>query len=90
MPKRNERERRCCENRRYGHDRRALIERRQDYRTPGQIHKPFLFWIRSLTHPRLGVDRRKGRDRRMIFNDRRQVASSILSSEEIAALLGDN
>ncbi len=82
--------RRNREDRRQGRDRRRHSERRQDHRlASGGRRLPLFCRLRSLTRPRLGVDRRKGGDRRQAPVDRRRQPSSILSPEEIAALLED-
>nr|WP_321466340.1 hypothetical protein [uncultured Desulfobulbus sp.] len=74
--------RRTCE-------RRCGQERRRDNRlSPARQAKTLKEWFRSVTHLRLGVDRRKNRERRLPY-DRRQAnqASSLLSPEELADLL---
>jgi hypothetical protein len=69
-------------------DRRSSHERRFDYREANPPAKRSIkSWVRSLSNARLGVDRRKGTDRR-IHEDRRSMElQSILTPEELAALL---
>lgn len=84
----NEIERRKpARERRESSDRRFKDERRFDFR---EIHPPacrsVTAWMRSLINARLGVDRRKGDERRIV--DRRSAAlRSLLTPEEIADLL---
>lgn len=83
-------ERRIASNRRRNDDRRSQDERRFDSRTePVQLRKAIKIWFRSLTHSRLGVDRRKRRDRRHNQGDRReqQRLGVTLTREELADLL---
>jgi len=70
-------------------DRRASSERRFDYRGASLLPKRSLkSWLRSISKARLGVDRRKGLERR--YDERRsQQLRSLLTPEEIAALLQD-
>lgn len=69
-------------------DRRQGGERRQDVRlTSGRRFPRFTCWIRSLLHPRLGVDRRKNVDRRQNEDRRRQQPSALLTPEELSDLL---
>ena len=83
-------ERRVSRNdRRASNERRSGTERRRDNRlSPAQQHKSLKEWFRAVTHLRLGVDRRKNRDRRR-FSDRRQPhhTDSLLTPEELADLL---
>ena len=76
-------------DRRAKSERRCGAERRHDNRlSPGRQAKTLKEWFRSVTHLRLGVDRRKNRERRSSY-DRRQPfhSSSLLSPEELADLL---
>ncbi len=67
-------------------DRRKHTERRQDPREKQPIRRSFYAWIRSLIRTRLGVDRRKNRDRRMM--ERRDLnPRSVLTQEELDHLL---
>jgi len=69
-------------------ERRSYLERRYDRRGGGQKHRRSLLgWLRSLAKIRLGVDRRKNVDRRAVAKDRRLPPSSLLTKEELAALL---
>ena len=69
-------------------DRRSQDERRLDNRvTSVQLRKTLKTWLRSLTHLRLGVDRRKKNDQRKDSDRRNQRLGSILTRGEIAALL---
>jgi len=73
--------------RRENTERRFDEERRFDFReaTP-PVRRSVKAWMRSLTNARLGVDRRKGIERRII--DRRsEELRSLLTPEEIADLL---
>ena len=81
-------ERRMSSNRRKTEDRRSQDERRFDSRVATVIlRKTIKIWFRSLTHLRLGVDRRKKNDRRKYQDRRNQQRGSILTREEIADLL---
>jgi hypothetical protein len=78
-------------DRRNDNYRRSLQERRADKRTPSGSRQRLSLknWFRALIHPRLGVDRRKGADQR-INNDRRgKNPATLLTQEELTALLGD-
>ena len=68
-------------------ERRAANERRFDYRDAEQPpRRSIKSWVRALSNARLGVDRRKGSERRL--QDRRSLElRSLLSSEEIEAFL---
>ena len=69
-------------------NRRSSQERREDRRTAlAGGKRSFKNWLRSMTRPRLGVDRRKGFDRRRIKDRRRQDLANVLTAEEIALLL---
>lgn len=81
-------ERRIVFSRRNYENRRSQDERRFDSRVVSvQLRKTIKTWLRSLTHLRLGVDRRKKNDRRLDRNRRNQRLGSILTREEIVALL---
>ncbi len=76
-------------DRRSMRDRRCGRERRSDNRlSPVKHTKTLKEWFRSVTHLRLGVDRRKKSERRRPY-DRRQVEvpSCLLTPEELADLL---
>ena len=76
------------ENRRDFSNRRLSRERRFDYREAKPSAKRSLkAWIRSLANARLGVDRRKREERRRYDDRRTQQLRSILTPEELAALL---
>ncbi len=68
-------------------ERRFAVERRFDFREADPpARRSIKAWMRSLTHARLGVDRRKGIERRIV--DRRSEAlRSLLTPGEIADLL---
>ncbi len=69
-------------------DRRTNKERRVDRRTASGKHSRGLFeWLRSLAKVRLGVDRRKNLDQRVIANRRKFTPRSLLTREELADLL---
>ena len=69
-------------------DRRTNQERRCDRRTAAEKHSRGLYgWLRSLAKVRLGVDRRKYFDQRIIANRRMFTPRSILTKEELADLL---
>jgi hypothetical protein len=81
-------ERRIVFSRRKVEDRRSRDERRFDSRVASvQLRKTIKTWLRSLTHLRLGVDRRKKNDRRNYYDRRNQRLGSILTREEIVDLL---
>lgn len=81
-------ERRMPNSDRRNTERRSYLERRYDGRGGGQRHRRSLLgWLRSLAKIRLGVDRRKNVNRRADVNDRRLPPSSLLTKEELAALL---
>jgi len=82
--------RRRGKERRLHSDRRSAEERRFDYRqAQSPPSRSIKARIRSLIHARLGVDRRKKETRR-IFEDRRsQRLRSLLTPEELSALLQD-
>ena len=69
-------------------DRRLSHERRFDYREANPpARRSIKSWMRSLSNARLGVDRRKGAERRMHDDRRSQELRSLLTPEELAALL---
>lgn len=75
---------------RRGVDRRLWQERRVDRRnlTKRKCRLSLKNWIRFLTKPRLGVDRRKADQR--VFEERRGTNPvSLLTKEELSALLED-
>ena len=80
--------RKSVSSRRKREDRRSEEERRFDSRVAAvALRKAIKSWFRSLTRSRLGVDRRKKRDRRKIADRRQQLLRSVLTPEEIADLL---
>ncbi|MFT5701811.1 MAG: hypothetical protein ACI8ZB_004712 [Desulforhopalus sp.] len=72
--------------RRQSCDRRGFGERRQDTRMPYSTKRSLGAWIRSLKGGRLGVDRRKGVERR-IMERRCSRIVSLVTQEELEALL---
>lgn len=82
------------ERRKSGSERRGISgrrfaeERRFDYR---EVEPPprrsIKSWMRSLSNARLGVDRRKSGNRRLWDDRRSPQLSSLLTPEELAALL---
>jgi len=71
-------------------ERRASHERRSDYRdTEPPPRRSIKSWMRALSNARLGVDRRRGQERRTLEKRRSQGLRSILTPEELAALLQD-
>jgi hypothetical protein len=68
-------------------ERRFDAERRFDFREADPpVRRSVKAWMRTLTNARLGVDRRKGIERRIV--DRRsEELRSLLTPEEIADLL---
>ncbi len=83
----NNKERRSgiCDRRGCG-DRRSRQERREDRRIASS-RKSLKNWFRSLMRMRLGVDRRKGVERRQFKDGRRQDLAYVLTAEEISLLL---
>ncbi|THB74462.1 MAG: hypothetical protein D6B25_13485 [Desulfobulbaceae bacterium] len=74
--------------RRSGTDRRVSGERRVDRRGATSSKKRGLkAWVRTLTNPRLGVDRRKGVDQRAGDSRRDIKINSLLTQEELSDLL---
>lgn len=78
-------------DRRQNSDRRRQQERRFDRRAPSSNEQPLSFknWLRSLVHRRLGVDRRKNSNRRRQDDRRYKNPTSLLTQEELMALLGE-
>ena len=69
-------------------DRRVQGERRSDPRGGGCGRKRSLIaWVRTLTNPRIGVDRRTGVDRRRTEPERTIRIKSLLTQEELSELL---
>lgn len=80
--------RKLTRERRRASDRRSTHERRFDFREAhSPVRRSLKSWVRSLVNARLGVDRRKGGDRRILTNRRSQELHSLLSPEELADLL---
>lgn len=74
--------------RREDSDRRVYHERRFDFRAAHpSARRSVRAWMRSLINARLGVDRRKGDERRARNDRRSQVLRSLLTPEELADLL---
>lgn len=72
-----------------GPDRRVADERREEIRDSAWKLRKFRLWLKSIIKPRLGVDRRKGGDRRRNFTEKDfQNPQSILTEEELRLLLG--
>ncbi len=69
-----------------GPDRRQRNERRTDPREQSG-HKSVWAWIRSIFKPRVGVDRRKGSDRRQPRQPSESSPSATLTKEELDQLL---
>lgn len=81
-------ERRKPDSSRRVSDRRTNHERRCDRRnTAEKKPRDLVGWLRSLVKTRLGVDRRKRFDQRVIANRRRFTPRSMLTKEELADLL---
>ena len=76
-----------AKERRISSERRYAAERRFDFReSQPLVRRSVKAWVRSFTNARLGVDRRKGVERRMV--DRRsEELRSLLTPEEIADLM---
>jgi len=68
-------------------ERRSSQERRYDRREGLSKNRSFYGWLRSLIKARLGVDRRKYTDQRVIADRRNPTPRSMLTKEEIADLL---
>ena len=69
-------------------DRRVSNERRTDPRSGGgETKRSLKRWLRSITKPRVGVDRRKGGDRRSYQTQNDANLTSLLTPEELADLL---
>jgi len=78
-------------DRRQNIDRRCQQERRLDRRDPSSNEQRLSIknWLRILFHRRLGVDRRKNTNRRRQDGRRYKNPASLLTREELMALLGD-
>lgn len=76
-------------DRRQVNNRRGARERRLDKRvgSGSKQQMSLLDRFRKLTRPRLGVDRRKGSDRRIMGDRRKSCPAALLTREELAALL---
>lgn len=72
--------------RRKNANRRQSPERRQDSRLGGRAKRTFSAWVRSIISGRLGVDRRKGIERRIVERRRTDI-QSLVTQEELDALL---
>ncbi|MBU1234011.1 MAG: hypothetical protein KKD01_16600 [Proteobacteria bacterium] len=69
-------------------ERRYVVERRFDYRKEAPpVRRSLKAWMRSLLKTRLGVDRRKARERRIASDRRSRELRSLLTPEELADLL---
>jgi len=69
-------------------ERRVESERRDDVRDSAWALRSIRSWITSLIKPRLGVDRRKGQDRRANRLESGRVnSSSVITPEELNQLL---
>lgn len=68
-------------------NRRLKPERRRDTRTNSGKKQGLKTWVKSITSPRLGVDRRKGYDQRSLSSSANNNIKSLLTQEEIADLL---
>jgi hypothetical protein len=82
-------ERRNQQNIRRSGERRSQQERRNDPRLhrAKQRHINLLTFFRTLKHMRLGVDRRKNAEQRILPDRRNLTLRSLLSKEEIEDLL---
>lgn len=67
-------------------DRRVNDERRCDRRVSSDGSRSLKAWVRSLTKPRMGVDRRKQGDRRRQVEPVKDLRS-LLTADEIRDLL---
>lgn len=75
---------------RRGPDRRVSDERRNDNRESNMSRRSVRSWIKSLLKPRLGVDRRKGVDRRQARQRLEQLdPKSLVTADELKHLLGN-
>ena len=82
-----EERRKSGKDRRSSSDRRRFAERRFDFREADPpARRSLKAWMRSLTNARLGVDRRKGGERR-VAERRSEELRSLLTPEELSALL---
>ncbi|GAB6069290.1 hypothetical protein JCM30760_03870 [Thiomicrorhabdus hydrogeniphila] len=74
-----------------GPDRRTANERREDVRESVWRVRSIKHWIKSIFKPRIGLDRRKGDDRRhRPRNADFYNPQSILTQEELNQLLGND
>lgn len=81
-------ERRKPNSCRRNNERRSARERRYDSRDSAtKINRSFYGWLRSLIKARLGVDRRKYTDQRIVADRRNPTPRSMLTKEELADLL---
>ena len=80
-------ERRESNNSRRNSERRSIQERRYDRRKGIQNNRGFYGWLRSLIKTRLGVDRRKYTDQRVVADRRNPTPRSMLTREELSDLL---
>ncbi len=68
-------------------DRRVCDERRCDRRVSSNGSRSLKAWVKSLTRPRIGVDRRKQGDRRKQQIRPARDLRSLLTADEINELL---
>lgn len=68
-------------------DRRVRDERRCDRRVSSNGSRSLKAWVKSLTRPRIGIDRRKQGDRRKVQIRPVRELRSLLSADEISMLL---
>ena len=85
-------ERRTTNGRRQTNSRRSPRERRLDNRVTSLSKQQLslINLLRKLIRPRLGVDRRKGSDQRIMDDRRNNYPAPILTQEELSALLKVN
>ncbi len=67
-------------------DRRVNGERRCDPRGGIARKRSLKAWVRSLTNPRIGVDRRKGEDRRKAEPQKSICVKTLLTQQELDEL----
>ncbi|BDD86477.1 hypothetical protein [Desulfofustis limnaeus] len=67
-------------------DRRVNGERRYDPRGGIARKRSLKAWVRSLTNPRIGVDRRKGEDRRKVEPQKSIGVKTLLTQQELDEL----
>jgi len=77
------------DDRRQTNGRRVPQERRLDERVTSLSKQQLSLMgrFRKLTRPRLGVDRRKGSDQRVMDDRRNTCPAALLTKEELSALL---